>query len=201
MKKLYQLNLLKNILVTNNVFCFYENNVKDNINTKLKKKIKNIMADFFNYFKRYRYLVLAITYIGSTEAYYAYAPFGYSPLCPVSNMFIWDNLLNDHLVNIHSGIVESKHGIDENGEIPDNYIKFDGNDPISQILETFYYPFHIFDDPHINTGNNDSLYSTSTINSDTPTIPKELKISQPIYKKTEFIIGAILLFSIVFFIK
>ena len=42
MKKLYQLNLLKNILVTNNVFCFYENNVKDNINTKLKKKIKNV---------------------------------------------------------------------------------------------------------------------------------------------------------------
>ena len=38
MKKLYQLNLLKNILVKNNVFCFYKNNVKDNINTKLKKK-------------------------------------------------------------------------------------------------------------------------------------------------------------------
>ena len=168
------------------------------------------MANFFNYFKRYSYLVLAITYIGSTEAYYAYAPFVYSPLCPVSNMFIWDNLLNDHLINIHSGIVESKHGIDENGEIPDNYIKFDGNDSISQILETFYYSFHIFDDPHINTGDNDSLfdftdssslYSISTINSDTPTIPKELKISQPIYKKTEFIIGSILLFSIVFFIK
>ena len=48
MKKIYQLNLLKDILLKHNVFCFYENSVNNDINIKFKKKIKNVFLKKIN---------------------------------------------------------------------------------------------------------------------------------------------------------